>query len=43
MKDQYIIVDVEELHNYLKNDNKKVVQLEELLMKLEWNIILQKD
>ena len=21
MKDQYIIVDVEELHNYLKNDN----------------------
>ena len=43
MKDQYIIVDVEELHNYLKNDNKKVVQLEELLMNLEWNIILQKD
>ena len=27
----------------LKNDNKKVVQLEELLMNLEWNIILQKD
>ena len=43
MKDQYIIVDVEELHNYLKNDNKKVVSLEELLMKLEWNIVIQKD
>ena len=43
MKDQYIIVDVEELHNYLKNDNKKVVSLDELLMNLEWNIVIEKD
>ena len=43
MKDQYIIVDVEELHTYLKNDNKKVVQLKELLMNLEWNIVIQGD
>tara|TARA_R100000781_G_scaffold90549_1_gene55989 strand:- start:651 stop:962 length:312 start_codon:yes stop_codon:yes gene_type:complete len=43
LKDQYIVVDVEELHTYLKHDNKKVVHLEELLKDLEWNIIIQKD
>ena len=43
MKDEYIVVDVEELHNYLKHDNKKVVYLDELLKNLEWNIRLQKE
>lgn len=42
IKDQYIIVDVEELHTYLNNNSLKVVQLEDLLSKLEWNIILPK-
>lgn len=42
MKDEYIVVDVEELHNYLKEDNKKVVYLNDLLTNLEWNIRLQK-
>ena len=42
INNQYIIVDVEELHNYLLNNNLKVVHLEELLSKLEWNIILPK-
>ena len=42
IKDQYIIVDVEELHDYLKNNTLKVVQLEDLISKLEWNIILPK-
>ena len=42
LKDEYTIVDVEELHSYLKRDNKKVVQLEELLMNFEWNIVIQK-
>lgn len=42
MKDEYIVVDVEELHNYLKEDNKKVVYLNDLLTKFEWNIVLQK-
>ena len=42
IKDQYIIVDVEELHDYLNNNSLKVVQLEDLLSKLEWNIVLPK-
>lgn len=40
---QFIIVDVEELHNFLKNDKKDVVQLKELILKLEWNIIIDKN
>ena len=43
MKDEYIVVDVEELHNYLKHDNKKIVYLNDLLSNLEWNIRLQKE
>jgi len=42
IKDQYIIVDVEELHQYLKNENLKDVYLQDLLSKLDWNIILPK-
>jgi len=42
VKDQWIIVDVDELHNYLHENNLKKVQLEDLLSKLEWNIILPK-
>jgi len=42
IKDQYIIVDVEELHKHLKNNSLKVVQLEDLLSNLEWNIVLPK-
>tara|TARA_R100001443_G_C3346916_1_gene175841 strand:+ start:80 stop:394 length:315 start_codon:yes stop_codon:yes gene_type:complete len=43
MKDQYIIVDVEELHQYLKDKKLKKVVLEELISKLDWNIILPKN
>jgi len=42
LKDQYIIVDVDELHQYLKYNTTKIVQLEDLLSKLEWNIVLPK-
>jgi oligoribonuclease NrnB/cAMP/cGMP phosphodiesterase (DHH superfamily) len=42
MKDQYIIVDIEELHQYLRENNVKDVQLEDLISKLDWNIILPK-
>lgn len=42
IKDQYIIVDVEELHKHLKDNSLKVVHLEDLLSKLEWNIVLPK-
>ena len=43
VKDQYILVDVEELHEYLKNNNTKVVFLNDLIFKLDWNIILVKE
>jgi len=42
MKDQYIVIDVEELHQYLKENNVKEVHLQDLISKLEWNIILPK-
>ena len=42
MKNQYIILDVEELHNYLNENSVKVVKIEDLLSKLDWNIILPK-
>jgi hypothetical protein len=42
IKNQWIIIDTEELHRYLKENNIKIVQLEDLLSKLEWNIVLPK-
>jgi hypothetical protein len=42
LKDQYIIVDIEELHQYLKDKPSKIVQLDDLISKLDWNIILPK-
>ena len=41
-KDQWIIVDIEELHTYLKENKLQKVYLQDLLYKLEWNIILPK-
>ena len=37
-----IVVDVEELHKYIKNNQLKDIHLQDLLSKLEWNIILPK-
>jgi hypothetical protein len=42
MKDEWIIVDIEELHVYVKTHNLKDIQLKDLISKLEWNIILPK-
>ncbi len=42
MKDQYIIVDTEELHQYLKQHELRDVHLQNLLFKLDWNIVLPK-
>jgi hypothetical protein len=42
IKDQWIIVDMEELIEYLKDNNLKKVKLEDLISKLDWNIILPK-
>tara|TARA_R110000751_G_scaffold36494_2_gene89056 strand:+ start:883 stop:1221 length:339 start_codon:yes stop_codon:yes gene_type:complete len=42
IKNQFIIVDVQELHQYLKDHKLKKVYLEELISNLEWSIILPK-
>jgi hypothetical protein len=42
MKDEWIIVDIEELNSYVKTQNLKDVLLEDLISKLDWNIILPK-
>jgi hypothetical protein len=38
IKDQWIIVDIEELHEYLKENDLKDVHLDSLILKLDWNI-----
>ena len=38
----WVIVDILELHEYIKNQQSKVIQLEDLLNKLEWNIYVSK-
>ena len=42
IKDQWIIVDINELHEYLKKNNVKKIQLENLISNLEWNIVIKK-
>jgi oligoribonuclease NrnB/cAMP/cGMP phosphodiesterase (DHH superfamily) len=42
MKNEYVIVDLEELTKYIKENNIKEVNLEDLISKLDWNIILSK-
>jgi len=39
---EWILVDIEELHNYIKQHELKIVELEQLISKLDWNIILPK-
>lgn len=39
---EWILVDIEELHNYIKQHELKVVELEDLISKLDWNIVLPK-
>lgn len=42
LKNQYVVIDVKELHKYLKTQSNKVVFLEQLIPVLEWNIIIDK-
>jgi hypothetical protein len=42
MRNEYVIVDLEELNKHIKENNLKKVQLEDLLTKLDWNIVLPK-
>jgi hypothetical protein len=39
---EWVIIDVQELHEYIKKQSLKVVQFEDLLNKLEWNIHISK-
>jgi hypothetical protein len=39
---EWVIIDVPELHEYVKKQSLKVVQFEDLLVKLEWNIRISK-
>ena len=43
INDEYIVVDVEELHQHLNNKQKKVVYLNDLILNLDWNIIITKN
>ena len=38
----WVIIDVPELHEYVKKQSLKVVQFEDLLNRLEWNIHISK-
>ena len=40
--DKWIIVDKEELHNFLKRNKQKIIYLEYILNNFEWNIIIKK-
>lgn len=41
-KNKWVIVDIEELHKYIKDNKRTTVEVKELLDKLEWNIVLDK-
>jgi|TARA_Y100000022_G_C13249339_1_gene376400 hypothetical protein len=40
--DSWIIVDVDELHEFLKEKQQKIISLDDLISELSWNIILPK-
>ena len=39
---KWVIIDIEELHNLIKKEKIKEFNLNDLLKKLEWNIIVNK-
>jgi hypothetical protein len=41
-KDQWIIIDLEELHQYIKKNKLTKVYLNDLIFKLEWTIFIPK-
>ena len=42
LKNEWVILDIEELHTYIKDNELKDVNLHELINSLEWNIIVKK-
>ena len=39
---EWIIIDLNELNEYIKKQSSKIIQFEDLLKKLEWNIYISK-
>jgi len=42
MPKEYIVIDVEELQNYVKTNKIKKVYLQKLIFELDWNIVIKK-
>ena len=42
-KDKWLIIDIEELHEYLKNNKTKIVYLDKIIKEFYWNIIVNKE
>jgi len=42
LKNEWVILDIEELHTYIKDNKLRDVNLHELINSLEWNIIVKK-
>lgn len=40
INNKYLLIDVEELHSYIKENNLKIINVEEIISKLDWNIVL---
>jgi len=40
LKNKYLLIDVEELHSYIKINKLKIINIKEILSKLNWNIVL---
>ena len=43
MKDKWVIIDLEELHQYITKNKLKKVYVNDLISKLEWTIFLAKN
>ncbi len=39
-KDTYLLIDIEELHEYIKKNKVKIINTEEVIKNLSWNIVL---
>ncbi len=40
IKNKYLLIDIEELHKYIKDKNIKIINVEEIIKNLTWNIVL---
>lgn len=39
---EWVIIDIEELHKYLKKQKSNTIQFEDLIKKIDWNIFIKK-